>query len=709
MDNQSIGKTSVPSSTQDVSIVVTASSHLDELKNKMVYFDVDTQGREGTETTSRAFAFINEIRTENGVPGTAPMLRLDTANTVSSFRSSEYRTISLKVASTFSKSGDSWGGGAPLPTSPSVGTKVFTVDQDLIGSLFDAKTLSQFAYLGTLRGGGGVNAPLTLPYFGGKRGASSSCVCGKTGSGKTSFTTSLIGSQMKHKDHAIIVVDPQGQWNNENGFVYSPQSIAKALGREVVNIRVGEDIRLDLTEENFTEMLSIIDAFAKVGRMAKENRDLLALEVAEIIVRRGYRFLDKDHKELLSEVFSTIMNSKATLRRIYASDDRQESLKDSLMELVANDEMRFNNYVKEIKNEDAENLDEEMLSQLREAFIDAGLQLTEEEEASIELRWEKILSKFSPLLNLFMTKNLSGGSRKPLGGAHGFLESILKVRDQNSSPAPYVILDMSPDVKNKVKSELMGSSASQEMNMRKLLDNDSIKASILKMIFSALKESSEEAFANGGGNLNTQIVFDEAWRYAPNYSDDEIIMDLSKRLEGFALDTRKFGIGWTYILQSPTDLRDGIWKQLKYVYAGYGLVGADLKKIADLTDDATTQLQTYKQFTPPDLTGEYPFMIIGSISPLITAQIPLFINAYTGVEDFFEANEHWMTSVSKSEGLPPLNPSVITPGTTNRHVSKGEKKYSVGNTSEKMKPRQVKSTYQDFTNPTDDDLLPPPF
>lgn len=236
---------------------------------------------------------------------------------------------------------------------------------------------------------------------------------------------------------------------------------------------------------------------------------------------------------------------------------------------------------------------------------------------------------------------------------------------------------MSPDTVTNAKATMMGDK-NPLLNMRKLLDNDNIKASILMMIFSSLKEAAEDVFSSGAGNLNTQILFDEAWRYAPERSDNEIIMKLSKMLEGFALDTRKFGIGWTYILQSPSDLRQGIWKQLKFAFAGYGLVGSDLARMGDLMDDASNQLNTYKQFVSPDLSGEYPFMLVGSVSPLITAQVPLFINSFNTVEDYFDANKEWLEGNMRAAGKPIVEVGQLTPGKASKKASEASTAYSVG-------------------------------
>lgn len=707
---QKIGITIAPSNTQESLILVKTECGEDSLKNKLIYFDVETKQK----TKHRAIGFIHEVTTENSMASDIHMQTTAAGNENGEeiLRGSDRRLINMKVVSVFSMDEKgNWGGQKPLPTSPTTGTPVYIAGNEEINTLFGHHSEGVISYMGHLRGADDIPAPLILPDFGGARGASSIGFVGKTGSGKTDFASKFIASMMKYPSHFPLVVDPQGQWGNENGFTLSPQKIAKAMGREVHNLRVAEHIQLPMNDENLINMLTQIDLWAKLGRMAKENRDLLSVEVAELISNLSYKRLNgcttnEEFKEMLTEVLFHIANSASAISRIYASEEKQKSFRSSLYGLIDPGEGSILSYIsangKAIASDlrannmpfAEENVRQEAIDRLNsekaitknpdhkansidDTYTPEWLVSNAEMESS-EKRWNGILAKFVPLMNLFQTHNLSGESRIPLSGEYGFLEKVLKIRNPLSDPpAPYVILDMSPDTSSKAKADLLGGQDSQ-LNMRRLLDNDNIKANILMMIFSSLKEASEEAFANGGGNLNTQIIFDEAWRYAPDKSDNEVIMELAKMLEGFALDTRKFGIGWTYILQSPTDLRHGIWKQLKFVFAGYGLVGADLNRMADLMDDSQNQLKTYKQFVSPDLTGEYPFMMVGSISPLITAQVPLFVNSYTSLEGYLHDNREWMNMNTKNAGKPAINAEMVRPGKQMKRASSHAEGYAIG-------------------------------
>lgn len=725
-----IGITFAPSTTQEVNMLIMGDRGNDSLKNQMVYFDVETVGGQA----HRAIGFIHEITTENSLSGDAGSRYAATTvdKVADDIRSNDMRTVKVNVVSTFSQDENGkWSGQKPLPTSPNTGTRVFLAEPEDIRALFEHHEPGVLSYMGHLRGASDIPAPLILPYFGGSRGASSIGFVGKTGSGKTDFASKFVVSMMKYPDHFVLIVDPQGQWGNENGFTISPQKAAAAMGREVHNLRVAENIQLPLTEDNLIGMLTQVDLWSKLGRMAKENRDLLSAEVAELLCSRNSRSKLKnctsedEYRALLTMVLRSIVESPSTIARIYASPDKQDSFKVSLYELIDPAEASILAYIaansraiaSDLRARGEAHTEEDIRAEAENRIrsvgavvsSDSGDQVSDAENEAANKRWDGILSKFIPLMNLFQPKNLSGGARHPLDGEFGFLSKVLRVRNpKTDAPAPYVILDMSPDTTTKAKSDMLGGK-DMMLNMRRLLDNDNIKASILMMIFSSLKESSEEAFASGGGNLNTQIVFDEAWRYAPDRSENPIIMELSKMLEGFALDTRKFGIGWTYILQSPTDLRHGIWKQLKFVFAGYGLVGADLQRMGDLMDDVQTQLKTYKQFVSPDLTGEYPFMMVGSVSPLITAQVPLFVNSYTSLEQFVSDNSLWLHGNMKGVGMPEVGADALRPGVIRKTASTEAPSHRVGGNA----------THQEFTSsykapentsvPNEDDPLAPPF
>lgn len=656
-----------PDSTNELINFIARATDKDEpllsVVGKMLYFDTNIEGR-----VYRAVGTVTEMRTSNNSFNAAikTVISKD-EHQITTSAGRDLRESRFNIQAVFMRNGENqpWEQAAAfLPTSPSTQTNVYLVDDETVREL-TANML--FPSVGNFRG---LNTPLPIntPDFGGGRGAYHSGVVGKSGSGKTSGYTFVLSTYMRHEQHAIVVVDPQGQWSNENGFIFSPQALARGLGREVSLIRISEEVRLPKSAELISRIALNRKAWARMRRMGSENQEVFSHEVAERLVRND-RF-DDEPREQLTAAFKSIGSSKTTLRRIYASDDSREQFARFLHDLVGE--------TPDWVDTDAENYEE----------------LTKEDEEDIERAWVSILKVFTPLLNLFASKNLEGNKRHALSGTGSILTDIFQVRTAHSKPAPYVVIDMSPDIKNNARVAL--NKQDDMSNMAAMMDNESVKALILQVLFEEIKKASESAFAGGGGLLNTQIIFDEAWRYAPEGKAELEIEELAEMLEGFAKDTRKFGIGWTYILQQPTDLRKGIWNQLTYIYAAYGLVGNDVRMMEERYSDKA-QTAIYNGFISPASTNQYPLMIVGSISPLIFTNAPTFLDMFTSAEQFVNANNEWITQITTKRSLARITPAIVdpstrTPGSMRRANSSGEdkvitKEYKVGKTYSTSEPQ----------------------
>lgn len=644
-----------PSTSRTLKILAIKSSGDIPIVGRMIYLDFKLN-----DGDYRALGTVADMTTENlnDKNGHMAVIAANGAGKTMP-ASADTRTATVNIQAVFRKVEGRWTQyGATMPNSPSWGDPVNILEEAEIEEL--VSNSSETVHVGHVRGMNDIPAPFLLPNFDSQRGASSSGTFGRTGSGKTAFASLTVCAQMKHENHAIIAIDPQGQWNNENGFIISPQKWAAALGRKVHALRVSEDIQLPLSFESISILMDELDLWNSFRRMGKENKEIFSETVAKKIVRKGAKEVDKDPRELLSEIFASIASSQTTIGRIYSTPDRQESLKSDLCGLAGIE------------------------------YIDpkegVARELTDEDLEDYEESWESILKKFTPFINLFSSKNLKGEKRIPLAGQNGFLAQVLKVRSKDpDEPAPYVILDMSPNVQNNAKAAYAAGTGSEDTSylLQKVLDRDNVKASILSIVFDEIKSASERAFAEGNGNLNTQILFDEAWRYAPaDKSPVESVEKLANSLEGYALDTRKFGVGWTYILQSPTDLRRGIWNQLTYVYAGHGLGGKDLTLMNEKLDDGNEQLKLYQQFASPTATGIYPFMVSGPVSPLVFTSAPTFINAYNDISKFVEDNRKWVDRLTEKRSTGRLTLAKVTAGGYSKKPAKTvldvPKTFSVG-------------------------------
>ena len=216
------------------------------------------------------------------------------------------------------------------------------------------------------------------------------------------------------------------------------------------------------------------------------------------------------------------------------------------------------------------------------------------------------VDRFRPIHLLFA----GNAERTPLASILG---GMLNPERRNS---PYVILDLSS-------------------GQNPLLDTESVKAHLLRVICETLRWRAEQAYQQGK-TLNTLVVFDEAHRFAANDPGGDEAKELSDKLSDYVLTTRKYGLGWMFITQEAGSLRRSIYNQLRFRAFGYGLTsGNELDRIRQTIGD-TAAVELYRSFVDPAAATprRYPFMLQGPISPLSFAGTPLFLSVYTDFEQF---------------------------------------------------------------------------
>jgi hypothetical protein len=500
--------------------------------------------------------------------------------------------------------------GPSLRMSPATGITVRQVTNEVIADLMKGE--DDLHCLGHLHGTK-VRIPFSIRDFSGSRGAFHVGFVGMSGSGKTAEACYYLGGQMRHEDLGMIIIDPQGQFASETGLPFSLQEFGTELGRDVMVHRVAEDLRLPKDAPLFGELLLKSRFTAEITKMSPETAELFLDELVKVL-RKNKTWDETDSETLLRETLDT-MKSASILGRVYADETRRDRLRDAIDEALTDDD-----------------------------------------------RFADLIKPWLPLHNLFSPTNPGGQPRHSLWG------TIARVFDKdarNGGPAPVLILDMSTSGQVSWTKDL----ASDEdlaaiIDAIRILDQDPIKAAILRKVTRTLKEASEDRFRIGE-TLNTMVVFDEGWRYAPppGLATDPEIKALSIDLAGYARDTRKFGIGWTFITQSPRSINQDIWDQLSIRVIGYGLGGADLAKIAEQMDDPD-HLKLYRGFAPPDSTKPkvYPFMFTGPVSPLSFTKAPVFLSAYTDFQTFRDDNEHWILPIRRSLGLPLLSGTPVLTG-----------------------------------------------
>ncbi len=152
---------------------------------------------------------------------------------------------------------------AVLGTVPPTGTPIDAVDDRILDQLLNHARDDLF-YLGRVYSSG-PKPPLWFKHFGvGPRGVGEAYhigIFGKTGSGKSVLAKMLLVAYVRHREMAILVIDPQGEFSKDlrgqpapGGFALPLREILeRTLQRTVVVLSV-RDLVLD-TWELFEELL----------------------------------------------------------------------------------------------------------------------------------------------------------------------------------------------------------------------------------------------------------------------------------------------------------------------------------------------------------------------------------------------------------------------------------------------------------------------
>jgi hypothetical protein len=489
---------------------------------------------------------------------------------------------------------------ATLSMSPSTGEDVLRVNNSILSEITRSQSEETF-YLGDIYRMAGTRLPLNPSDFSGKRGAFHAGVFGPSGVGKSVFTTYYIAGQMRHSDLGIFVIDPQGQFATNNGFTFDLQAVARAFHRNVMVKSLATEVRLPQDRGLFVELLRKTRFFGAGGLNIRASQALEAASSAvEDILGRTKSWPDSTAHELLRVLLEG-------LKRATETGDIYKDLK-------------TDSKTGQPKEEGAA---WKLLCLIDEALSDQ------------EGRWDTLLRTVAPVASLF-------GRFAPDGSTERIkMERLLHLALDRKEQRPYIVLNMaavSPgdDVEEDV------------VALTKALNSDTVRARILRTLFESLERIAGDEYRKGENLLNTLVVFDEAWRYAPKWSSDAEIKALSNKLAEYARETRKYGVGWMYVLQSPSELHPTVWDQLKSGFRafGFGLSGGDLDLVKQQVDRKES-IDLYKSFAQPSqMNPVYPFMLVGSISPLSFTMAPLYMTVFNSFEAWREANSGWLPPFS---------------------------------------------------------------
>ena len=169
-----------------------------------------------------------------------------------------------------------------------------------------------------------------------------------------------------------------------------------------------------------------------------------------------------------------------------------------------------------------------------------------------------------------------------------------------------------------------------------------ITARLIHTIAKHLRRQAETQFQESKVRANCVVVFDEGQRFANASTGDGDVSDLANFLVAAVRETRKIGIGWTFITQQLRSLHPSIYAQLAVKAFGYGLTtGSDISLLKDEIGVGGA-FDLYQSFSNPSSRAgarSYPFMIAGPISPLSFTSAPVFLDVFTDVDEFRQANQ----------------------------------------------------------------------
>jgi hypothetical protein len=605
------------------------------------------------ESTELALGTVTKVETINPVhtASAAQGLHIAAGGAIhgQSGNDGDTRAVTIKIEAVFRHWNGVWRKhSSTLSNSPNTGTPVRVLDQATTDALM-ADNIAP-AYIGCLRGSG-VLIPFTLNDFAGPRGSRHMAILGATGAGKSVWAEYVLANMLRWANMGQIILDPQGQWATEHGLPFSLQGIARASGRAVHVARLSQSLRLRKDAPLFLNLLAEAKWFKHLafGAGADENiaqaRDLLntALQDRKAIASAcGSDDWTESRPDALMRYLLTVLHDILPAGTVYAGREQQERV----ARTIRRPELDSN----------GEPIPPHILDKLPHGALDA----------EGDRKFTQMLVTFSALHSLWSPYSPAGVAKLAAGVAPADLDDADRRRDAwglmrkvmspaAGRPAPWLVLDLSADLSQLNLSHDDGT-ADELLTATQLLDTAEVKARIMSQLLNTLKLAGQQEF-NRGGQLNVQVVVDEAWQYAGPVepkTQSEALVSLSNQFAGDCRDVRKFGIGFAFILQAATGLRDDIWRQLAVLMVGYGLHDqADMKRLSGRVSDG--HLALYRTAPPPEATGRYTWMCVGGgVTGLSFGSNPVFLEAFTDPDDWLRANESWVTAMRRefSHALP---------------------------------------------------------
>lgn len=488
--------------------------------------------------------------------------------------------------------------GGSLTFAPSTGEGVYLANNALVQTLARQATDDLF-YLGTMYRQHDILLPMSFHDFAGPRGASFGGFFGPSGSGKTFVATLFAASQMRHRDMAFLLIDPQGQFVTDSKMgrelPVDLRALAEAQGRDVRQLSVAHEVRMPKDAGLFTELLAEAKFFGSRRMVAATTN---AKEAQGVVL------------EWLEEVAGDW------------DDEDSEVLFDQMLQYLI---QRVEDGFVAIGDKPRERIANHLLSALN-ADTDAG----EAARASMLRVWRSYHS-------LFTATSASGTARMPMK------EIVQALCDPDTGIAgkrkgrPFFILTLADPRPREEDGEV---SRAMKQTRTQMV--------VLQTLLSALESEGRHTYQDETKRpSNLMVIMDEAARFTSDSAKDPHQREMAGKIARFFRELRKYSIGFTLILQEPSALHDSIWKQLQNGFRAFagGLVGNDLDKVREQIN-STGSMRLYQQLAQPTAdNGVYPWVFTGSVSPLNVTSEPTFMEVFTSPQQWASANKDWLPGI----------------------------------------------------------------
>ncbi len=483
----------------------------------------------------------------------------------------------------------------PFNTVLNPGTKVKRLTREFISvfmELFkDKKVFTPGLFLGS-----NVPIPFWLPHFGeGNNGIGEAYhvgIFGRTGSGKSALAKILMAYYGMHREMSAIVLDPQGEFyrdmTGQRGSGTYPLDVKRywiKTGGQVVLAPISEIAFEDEGDIRSLLMATIHTIGKYIGITSEEKRERLVSATLPIFHAIALYLRGKDN-----QVSPTVVEEFTAI----GSGDIGQMLRDAI-------HMARKGNFTHPAIEDLANI---VLSR-----IDSRMDDIYDNESS---RKEKRKNIENLREDSERFREFKESLAHLIAIIHGdrTIDELIKATIHDHT---FLVLSMSDDG-----------------DMGEFLQYFMIDTFLKKLV------SIASQMFKKGEHMNTMVFLDEAHRFVPSSrSDDKYIEMLRKRLIRAVRETRKYGLGWTFISQTLGSLSPDIVYQIRIFIIGYGLVlASERAKVAELVSGYPGAMDVYDSFPDPfsaKFFGRsfFPFMVVGPASPLSSSGAPLFFSSYS--------------------------------------------------------------------------------